>query len=409
MKAGRTDKRREPGVCIYPFIKCLAKEFTMTIQIKEVLDLKDLKAFIHFPFTLYSNNPFWVPNLISDEYNTLRRDRNPAFEHCEAHYWLAYDDGRIVGRIAGILNHAHIDKWDQQYVRFGWLDFADDPAVPAALLKTVEDWAREKGMTAVHGPLGFTDMDREGMLVEGFDELGTLATMYNYPYYPQYLEECGYIKDTDWVEYEIVMPAEENETISRVAEVVLRRNKLHLLEPRNKKELLQYVDQLFDLLNEAYEHLYGVVPLTKKQVEAYTEQYFGFISPDFVPIVLDENNRMVAFGIVMPSLSHALQKSGGRLFPLGFIHLLRALNKNDRADLYLVAVKSEYQGKAVNAILMDRMLKVFRQYGIQKVESNPELENNELVQAQWKFFDKRQHKRRRCYIKHLDGGEGNAG
>lgn len=374
----------------------------MPVEIKEVKNLRDLKAFIRFPYWLYRDNPCWVPNLVSDEVNTLRRDRNPAFDHCEARYWLAYSDGKIVGRIAAILNHAHIEKWGQRYMRFGWVDFVDDPAVSAALLKMVEDWANEKGMTAVHGPLGFTDLDREGMLVEGFEELGTLAAIYNHPYYLPHMEKAGYVKDIDWVEYEIYMPDETNETIARAAGIVLRRNKLHLLEARNKKELLPYVPQIFDVLNEAYEPLYGVVHLTQKQIEAYTKQYFGFISTDFVPIVLDENNRVVAFGIVMPSLSQALQRSGGRLFPFGFIHLLRALKKNDRADLYLVAIRSEYQGKAVNAILMNRMLEVFQKYGIKSVESNPELENNELVQAQWKFFDKRQHKRRRCFIKHLD-------
>ena len=380
----------------------------MTLQIKEVQNLKDLRAFIQFPHTLYKDNPYWVPNLVMDDTNALRRDKNPAFVNCEARYWLAYNGNKIVGRIAGILNHAHIEKWGQRYVRFGWFDFVDDSAVSAALLQQVENWALEKGMTAVHGPLGFTDLDREGMLVEGFEELGTLASIYNYPYYPQHMERLGYKKDTDWVEYEIMMPEEVDETIAKVSSIVMKRNNLHLLEPRNKKELLKYVGQLFDVLDEAYQDLYGVVPLTKDQVEAYTEQYFGFISPDFVPILLDENGRMVAFGIVMPSLSHALQKSRGRLFPFGFIHLLRAMKKNDRADLYLIGVRREYQGKAVNAILMNRMLEVFQKYGIKSVESNPELEDNELVQAQWKFFEKRNHKRRRCFIKHLENQESNA-
>ena len=267
-------------------------------------------------------------------------------------------------------------------------------SVSEALMQRVETWAKEMGMTAVHGPLGFTDLDREGMLVDGFNELSTLATIYNHPYYPQHMEKLGYAKDTDWMEYEFTVPPEPNETIARIADISLRRNKLKLLELHNKKELLKYAKELFKLLDDEYKHLYGTVPLTEKQIETYINQYFGFVTPDFVPMVMDQNNRMVAFGIVMPSLSLALQKTKGQLFPFGFIHLLRALKKNDRADLYLVAVRSEYQGKGVNAILMNKMHNVFNKLGIKKVESNPELETNQNVQGQWKHYEKRQHKRR---------------
>lgn len=381
----------------------------MTVQIKEVQGSKDLKAFIEFPHQLYKNNPYWVPNLVFDDKNALRKDINPAFSNAKARYWLAYKDGKIVGRIAGILNHSHFDRWGESYMRFGWIDFVDDPEVSTKLLKEVEDWAIEKGQTAVHGPLGFTDLDREGMLIEGFDEISTLATIYNYPYYPQHMERLGYIKDTDWLEYQIYMPDEVNEKIARAAQISLKRNKLHLLEPRNKKHLMQYVDKVFDLINEGYQDLYGFVQLTPEQKKSYTKQYFDFIHPDFVPIVLDEEDNVIAFGITMPSLSVALQRAHGRLFPFGFIHLLRAMRKFDRADLYLIAVKRSYQGKAVNAILMNRMIEVFNKYGVTSVESNPELEDNEQVQAQWKFFDKRQHRRRRCFIKHLGTGENNAG
>jgi len=374
----------------------------MVVQIKEVKTLRDLRTFIRFPHTLYRGNPYWVPALFFDEYNTLRRDKNPAFEHCEVKYWLAARDGQIAGRVAAILNHKHIEKWKQRYMRFGWIDFVDDPAVSAALLNAVESWALEKNLTAVHGPLGFTDLDPEGMLVEGFDELSTLATIYNHPYYPEHMRRMGYTKDIDWVEYEITVPDKPVEKIARASEVVQRRNKLRLLEARNKRELLTYADELFNLLDAEYQLLYGVVPLTKKQMEAYIRQYLGFVTPEFVPIVLDENNKMVAFGIVMPSLSRALQKSKGRLFPFGFIHFLRALKKNDRADLYLIAVKSEYQGKGVNAILMNHILNVFQKHGFTKAESNPELETNLNVRGQWKLFETRQHKRRRIFIKHLN-------
>jgi GNAT superfamily N-acetyltransferase len=373
----------------------------MDVQIKEVATKQDLKSFINFPFTLYRGNPYWVPNLVSDDLNTLGKDKNPAFETCDARYWLAYRNGKIAGRVAAILNHPHVEKWDQKYMRFGWLDFVDDLAVSGALVRTVEDWAKEKGMAAVHGPLGFTDMDREGMLVEGFDELATMATYYNHPYYPAHLEKLGYIKDIDWVEYEISMPPKPDERIARMADIVQRRNKLHMAELKNKKELLSYAHELFALLEEEYKKLYGTVPLTKRQVDSYINQYFGFVTPDFVPIVMDENNKMVAFGIGLPSLSKALQKSNGRLFPFGFIQFLQALKKNDRADLYLVAVKSEYQGKGVNAMLMNSMYQTFMKLGVKKIETNPELETNHLVQGQWKYFETRQHKRRRVFIKHV--------
>ena len=374
----------------------------MPIEIKEVTTRKDLKTFVRFPYQLYRGNPCWVPLLDIDELNTLRRDRNPAFEHCESRYWLAYKAGRPVGRIAAILNRRHIVTWSQRYLRFGWVDFIDDPQVSAALFAVVEDWARHTGMTAVHGPLGFTDMDREGMLVEGFDQLGTLVTYYNHPYYPAHLEKLGYLKDTDWIEFEITMPEEPVEKIARAAKIIMQRNNLKLLEVSSKKELLNYAEEVFQILNDEYAHLYGVVPLTNRQVQQYIKQYFDYIQPDFVPIVLDENGRMVAFAIAMPSLSRAHQKAGGRLFPFGLIHLLQALRNTKRMDLYLVAVRSEYQGKGVNAILIDRMTRVFLKLGVQKIESNPELESNHRVQGQWKYFQSRQHKRRRCYIRHLE-------
>lgn len=373
----------------------------MPVQLKVVTSAKDLKSFIRFPHSLYRGNPYYVPLLTLDEFNTLSPQKNPAFEYCEARYWLAYRDGEIVGRVGAILNRKHIEKWNQPYLRFGWLDFIDDHEVSAALMGAVEGWARECSLTAVHGPLGFTDMDREGMLIEGFDELGTMATNYNHPYYPQHLEGLGYLKDTDWVEYELSVPETPNEKIARAAELVLKRYNLRLLPARSKRDLLPYADELFALLEDAYSHLYGTVPMTDKQVKAYTKMYFDFIQPDFVPVVLDEKGKMIAFGISMPSLSKALQKAKGEMFPLGWFHLLRAFGKNDRADLYLVAVADAWQGKGVNAILMNYISETFVRRGIRKVESNPELETNANVQSQWKFYDVRQHKRRRCFIKHI--------
>jgi GNAT superfamily N-acetyltransferase len=372
-------------------------------MIREVKSRSELERFIRFPYDLYRGNPYWVPSRLAQERKTLSEATNPAFEHSRARYWLALRDGRVVGRVAAIISAAHHQRWNQAYMRFGWLDFIDDAQVPGALMEQVETWARQEGLTAVHGPLGFTDMDPAGMLVEGFEELGTLATLYNFPYYPRHLEQLGYQKDTDWVEYELEVPAAPDERISKLAQLLLKREGLSLVQPKNKKEMLAYARQIFALFSEGYRDLYGYVPLNDRQVEAYIKQYLGFLDPEYVPIVVDASGQVVAFGITMPSLSRAMQKSRGRLLPFGFLHLVRAMKQNDRADLYLVVVKPEYQGKGVNAILINRMAEVFIRHGIRLVESNPELENNLLVQGQWKHFNRRQHKRRRCYIKHLAG------
>ena len=373
----------------------------MPIVIKEVVNKKQLKDFINFPYRLYKNHPYFVPPLRFDEAATLRKDKNPAFDYCEARYWLAYKNNTIVGRIAGIFNKAYIEKWKNNWLRFGWIDFEKDENIAKALITEVENWAKEKGMTAVHGPMGFTDLDHEGMLVAGFDQLGTLATIYNYPYYPAFLEKLGYTKDVDWVEYKITLPKIVPENLAKIASIVERRFNLQIVQARKAKDILPYAKDIFTLINSAYSDLYGVVPLTEKQIQNYTKQYFSFIRTDFVPLVLNKEGKLIAFGITMPSLSIALQKSGGSLFPFGFYHKLRALKKNNLADLYLVAVDKDYQGKGVNAMLMHELAKTYLKNGILHAESNPELEMNKKVQSFWHHFDAVQHKRRRCYIKQL--------
>ncbi len=373
----------------------------MSIVIKEVTTRRDLKNFIGFPYRLYKGNPFFVPPLRFDEEATLRQDKNPAFEYCESKYWLAYKDERIVGRIAGILNRAYIDKWKNKYLRFGWLDFEEDETVAKALLAEVENWARKRDLVAVHGPLGFTDLDHEGMLVDGFDQLGTLATIYNYPYYPEYLEKFGYQKDVDWVEYRVNIPDKVPENLVRLAAIVKTRQKLQIVKTRKPKDILPYADEIFQLVNKAYANLYGVVPLTHEQSRYYTNQYFSFIRADFVSLITDQEGKLAAFGITMPSLSNALQKVNGRLFPFGFIHLLRALKKNAVGDLYLVAVRPDLQGKGVNAIIMDELTRAFIKNGITTAEASPQLEDNTKVQSLWNYYDAHRHKRRRCYIKYL--------
>jgi ribosomal protein S18 acetylase RimI-like enzyme len=374
--------------------------------IKEVSSRKELKQFVRFPFSLYGHHPCWVPPLIFDELHTLRRDKNPAFEYCDARYWLAYKEGKIAGRIAGIINHRYIEKWGHNYARFGWVDFVDDPEVVSSLFRAVEEWAMERGMTGIHGPLGFTDMDHEGMLVEGFDELGTLATIYNHPYYPKHLESLGYVKDADWLEFEVKIPTQIPEKAERVERIVKQKLGIRALEAKNAKQMLPYARELFGVLNQAFAPLYAFVPLTDRQIDMYVKQYFSFIKPDYTKILLDANGRVAGFVIGMPSLSRALQKARGRLFPFGFIHLLAAMRKPKSIDLYLGAIRPDLQGKGADALLMTEMNRSAIANGIVSAESNIELEENVKVQSHWKYYDARQHKRRRCYIKtwsHLTG------
>ncbi|MBS1508554.1 MAG: hypothetical protein JSS79_18095 [Bacteroidetes bacterium] len=373
----------------------------MSLQIKEVLTKRQLKDFVNFPYSLYKANPFFVPPLRFDEMATLRKDKNPAFDYCEARYWMAYRDDVPVGRIAGIINHAFIERWNKNYVRFGWIDFIEDKSVALALLSQVENWASERNMEAIHGPLGFTDLDHEGMLVEGFDKRGTLATIYNYSYYPRYVEELGYAKDADWLEFLIKIPKEVPKNLERITELVKKRFQLQIVRLRKPKDILPYAQQIFQLINIAFAELYGVVPLTQRQMDYYTRQYFSFIRTDYVSLVTDHEGKLAGFGITMPSLSKALQKGQGRLLPFGAIHLLKALHTNTIIDLYLIAIRPDLQGKGVNAIIMSEITRSCIRNGIQFAETNPELEKNNKVQALWEYYEALQHKRRRCYIKYL--------
>ena len=368
------------------------------VEIKEVKTKRELKKFIMFPFKLYKNNPYWVPPLISDEIKTLRWDINPAFDFCKVKYWMAYKNGKPVGRIAGIINDIYIKKWKNKYARFGWIDFIDDKEVSKALIDTVENWAKSNGMVGVHGPLGFTDFDPEGMLVQGFNELSTVPDIYNYPYYPKHIEALGYKKDADWVEYEVKVPDKIPEKALRIADIVVNKYNLNTVKAKKPKELLKYAHGVFDLIDVTYQNLYSFVPLPEKQVEFYIKQYFPHIVPDYVKIILNDKDEVVGFVIGLPSLSKALQKAKGRLFPFGFIHLLRALKHNEHLDLYLGAVRKDYQVRGVDALMMVELTKTSIKNGIKLVETNNELENNLLVRAHWKYFESRQHKRRRCYI-----------
>jgi hypothetical protein len=373
----------------------------MEIEIKEVLEKKQLEEFIEFPNRLYKDHPCYIPPLRSGERTTLSREKNPAFDFCEARYWLAYKNGKVVGRIAGILNKSFIEKWKQKYLRFCWFDFEEDEKIAKALLTEIEIWAKEKKLDAVHGPIGFTDFDDEGMLVEGFDQRATLATIYNYPYYPVFMEKAGYYKDVDWIEFKVDAPTTVSARLQRLATTIQERYGLHVVPVNKRNDVVPYINRIFELFNSAYENLYGIVPLTQKQMDYYSKEYFPFMRPGFICMVADKTDKLIAVAISMPSIAEALQKCGGKLFPFGFLHLRRAFKKPEGVEMLIVAIRKDFQGKGVNSILMTEFSKSFIDKGIKWAESNPELENNFKVQSIWEPFNAVQHKRRRCYIKFI--------
>lgn len=376
----------------------------MSVEIVKVETMGQLKKFVRYNYELYKENPYAVPELYEDAMNTLRRDRNAAFEFCEADYFLALRDGKVVGRVAAIINHRANERWGIKAARFGWVDFIDDAGVVDALFATVEQWARERGMTELQGPLGFTDLDREGMLVEGFDRLGTMATIYNFPYYPQHMERMGFEKDADWVEFLIKVPEKNWEKAERLSAIITRKYNLRVVQCKSRSELAKrYGKALFSLVNECYAPLYGFSPLSDRQVEQLIKQYLPAIDLRLVSMIVDENDNLVGLGVTLASLSIALQKAKGRLFPFGWFHLAKALffSRPKRLDFLLVAIKPEYQSKGVMALLFNDLMPRYIAMGFEDVETNPELETNNKVQAQWESFEKEQHKRRRAYKKAL--------
>ncbi|MDR1525067.1 MAG: hypothetical protein LBS79_07440 [Tannerella sp.] len=375
----------------------------MKIEIKEVKTKEELRDFVKFNIKLYKDSPYHVPTLIDEEMMTLSKDKNPAFEICEAIYFLAYKNGKIAGRIAGIIVHESNRIWKQQHARFGFVDFIDDSEVVDALFDAVTAWAREKGMTALHGPMGFTDLDHEGMLVEGFDLLSTMATIYNYPYYPEHMKRMGFEKDQDWNEYKIYIPDNIPEKHQRIGNIVKEKYGLKIMKFKKRKEIWPYANKIFKTLNEAYAHLYGFSPLTEKQIEYYIKMYIPMLRLDLITIVVRESDDAVAgFGITLPSLSHAMRKAKGSLLPFGFIYLLKALySKPKVVDLYLIGVLSEYRNKGVNALIFNDLIPQYIRLGTVYAESNPELETNNAIQAQWDYFKREHHKTRRSYIKKI--------
>ena len=377
----------------------------MSVEIRKVQTKKELKEFIHFANDLYKGDEYYAPSLISDDYNTFDPKKNGAFDFCQAQMFLAYKEGKVAGRVMAIINNRANETWKVKQVRYGWIDFINDEEVAKALLDAVAAWGKERGMTDIAGPLGFTDFDPEGMLVEGFERVATIIGIYNYPYYPQILEKLGYTKETDWMEYRITIPDELPERYYKYADIVIAKNKLNVSKvTRRMVNKENYGRKFFKLINETYYKLYGFSLLSDKQIDAYTKLYLGLLDTRMVSFIENENGELVAAGVTMPDLTAALQKRGGKLFPFGWFHLLKAIfwKPCDTLDMLLVGVREDYRGKGLNAVLVTDLYPRLKAMGFKYAETTAELETNDSVQAMWKYFEREQHKRRRVYAKKIE-------
>ena len=375
------------------------------IEIKKVTDRKQLRQFVQFYYDLYRGNLHFVPYLFFDEMNTLRHDKNPSFECCDAEYFMAFRDGKMVGRVAAIINRRANERWDVRQVRFGWFDFIDDIEVSRALLKAVEDWGREQGMNQMAGPMGFIDTDREGMLVEGFNELATMYVNYNYAYYPEHMERLGgFRKDNDYMEYQVKVPEVVPDKFAKITEMVTKRYGLNIRK-FTRRELVEggWGRKIFELVNETYSNLYGYSHLSERQIDKLVVDYIKIADLNLISSVMD-GDKLVAFGVTFPSFTRALQKTrDGRLLPFGWWQLLRILkwHKTDTVDLLLIGVLPEYRQKGANALIFNDLICQFQRYGFKYAEAMPQMEANEAVRSQWQYLESRQHRRHRCYRKDL--------
>ena len=376
----------------------------MSVVIVPVTTKREMKQFICFNYELYKDSPYAVPDLYSDVRDTLDPKKNAAYEFCEAQPFIALREGQVVGRIVAIINHKANAAWEKKAVRFGWVDFINDAEVVDALFAAVEKWGKERGMKEIQGPLGFTDFDPEGMLIEGFDRIGTIATIYNYPYYPKHMERMGYEKDADWQEFLLTAPEKLPEKHARVTRIVKEKFGLRVVKYTSHKKLAQERGvEIFEMLNEAYAQLYGFSALSPRQIQQYIKMYLPLVDLRLVPLIVDKDDNLVGFGILLPSLAKAFQKARGYMFPFGWWYLLRALkwNNTQTTEMLLVAVKPEYQGKGAVALLFDDIIPVHNQLGYKYSESNPELDTNTKMQAQWDYFEREPHKRRRAWMKKI--------
>ena len=367
------------------------------IFIKEVKSDNELMEFIRFPMDLYKNNKNFVPSMITDEKQIWNKKENPALQYSEARQFLAYKNGKIAGRMAVIINKKEEAELGIRKVRFGWMDFIDDGEVSKALIETAVNFAKENNISKIEGPMGFTNLDKAGMLVHGFDEIATMIGIYNFDYYPKHLENLGLTKEKEWVEYEIKFPEVLPEKVIKFNELVKEKYKLKVLNFRTKNEILPYIDPMFRLLDETYKNLSTYTPITEEQIKTYKEKYFPFINKDYIICIVDEQNNLISFAITMPSYSRALQKSNGKLFPFGWWYFLQAGKKNDRANFYLIGIHPEFQRRGVTSIIFKEIFDRFRKKGVKHLETNPELEENKAIQLLWQDYNPVNHKRRRTY------------
>ena len=374
----------------------------MSIEIKEVLNKKDLIRWVRFPNMLYKDNEFFVPFLEADEIDTFTPSKNPAYAFCETRLFLAYKGDEIVGRIAGLINHAYNEKWNKKAIRFTRFDFIDDYEVSEALFNQVDLWGKENGLTEIMGPIGFTDIDHEGMLIEGFEETNMSITFYNHPYYITHMERLGLTKDIDWIEYLITVPDKPDPRFERMTNLLLRKEKYEIVTYSDRKILYHDAFEAFKLIDLSYSKLYGTVPLTDEIIKSSIDSYIPLVNLKYICAVKDANGKIIAFGIMVPSIAKALKKSNGRLFPFGAVRLLRALKgRNDTLEMFLVAVEPSYQSQGIPALIIHTLLEHLIENGVRYCETGPMLETNTAVHSLWRHFDKRQHKRRRCYIKEI--------
>lgn len=372
------------------------------IVLTEVKSPADLLKFIKFPMELYQGNPYYVPPLIKEEQNIWDPKENPALAYSEVKQFLAFKGGKIVGRIAVLINHKEEEEVGIQKVRFGWLDFIDDAEVSKALIQVALDFAKEHHVTKIEGPMGFTNLDKAGMLTMGFEKLATMIGLYNFAYYPQHLEKLGLVKEKEWVEYEMNFPEILPEKVEKFSTLISQKYKLKVINFKNKKEIVPLIVPMFKLLDQTYNTLSTYTPITDEQITTYKEKYFPFIDKEYVICVEDENHMLVSFAVTMPSYSRALQKAKGKLLPFGWWHFLQAGKKNDRANFYLIGIHPEYQRRGVTAIIFKEIFVRFNKMGIKFAETNPELEENKSVQHLWQDYNPVNHKRRRTYSRDVD-------
>lgn len=373
------------------------------IEIREIESRRELVDFVSFPFQLYKGNPYWVPPIVKEELEMLDKKVNPVFNNALAHYFLAYKDGEIVGRIAAFINWIEIKELKKSKVRFGWFDVIDDLEVTKKLIDAVVAIGKQHQMTAIEGPMGFSNMDKAGMLTKGFEELNTMITWYNAPYYSEHLEKITFTKQAEWVEYEIKISSFQDspEKVKRFSKLILQRYQLKILDFKSYKEIVPYVEQMFDLLGKTYDKLQTFVPIQEYQIAHYKERYLPFVHPDYIKCIVDSDQDLIAFAITMPSFSKALKKMNGKILPWGFFHLFKARYFNNRASFYLIGVRPDYQNKGITAIIFNEMQKTFNKHGVTIVETNPELVENNAIQKLWRNYEHRQHKRRVTFIKSI--------